>query len=72
MLEELPNRNWGITTSVNRAIADYSKAIQLKPDFILAYRNRAGAYEKMGDRARAKADRDKVAELEKQKSQPEN
>ena len=24
-----------------RAIADYSKAIQLNPDFILAYQNRA-------------------------------
>ena len=61
---------------VNRAIADYSKAIQLNPDFILAYQNRAKAYERMGAKVKAKADRDKAAELEKQKvmpkSQPEN
>ena len=53
-----------------RAIADYSKAIELKPDFIMAYRNRARAYEQIGDKVKAKADAQKVVELEKQKVTP--
>ena len=31
------------------AMADYMVAIQLKPDFALAYHNRGVAYEKQGD-----------------------
>jgi tetratricopeptide (TPR) repeat protein len=49
---------------------NYSEAIRLKPDFIWAYKNRANAYEMIGDRAKAKADRDKVVELEQQKAVP--
>ena len=52
-----------------RAIADYSEAIRLKPDS-RAYQNRAAAYERSGNKEKAKADMDKVAELEKQIGKP--
>lgn len=39
------------------AIADYTEVIRLNPRFANAYANRALAYEAVGDRARAAADR---------------
>ncbi len=44
-----------------RAIADYDKAIQLKPDYVEAYYNRGLAY--VGDPGRAIADYDKAIQL---------
>jgi serine/threonine protein kinase/regulator of sirC expression with transglutaminase-like and TPR domain len=46
------------------AIADYSEAIRLKPDW-LAYYNRAQCYEALGKKVEAKRDREKAEELEK-------
>ena len=54
----------------DRALADFNKAVELKPDFILAFQNRAQTYERIGDKAKAQADRDKVLELEKQQTKP--
>jgi tetratricopeptide (TPR) repeat protein len=51
-------------------LADYDKAIQLKPQNIIFLRNRALAYEtrnEPGDAARARADRDKADEIEDKK-----
>ena len=42
------------------AIADYSQAIALLPDFALAYRSRGTLYLKTGDNANARADFDKA------------
>ena len=44
-------------------MADYTKAIELNPDYVLAYVHRADVYEKKGDRAAALADRVKVTTL---------
>jgi tetratricopeptide (TPR) repeat protein len=52
--------------SYEQAIADYSKALNISPNYAIALRNRANAYEKIGDKAKAKADRLKAEELEKQ------
>jgi tetratricopeptide (TPR) repeat protein len=50
----------------DQAIEDYTRAIALFPEYVPAYSNRAKAYEAKGDTARAAADRQKVAELEKE------
>ena len=46
------------------AIADYTKAIALDPNFALAYTNRGLAYAKKGDVDRAIADYDKAIALD--------
>ena len=48
---------------VDRAITDYDKAIELKPDYAAAYENRARAYVSKGDYTRAVADVTKAGEL---------
>lgn len=47
----------------DRAIADYSDAIRLKPDYAEAYNNRGFAYYLKGDGARAIADYTRAIEL---------
>jgi len=47
----------------DRAIRDYNKAIELKPDCAEAYNNRGNAYEKKGEYERAKEDYRKACEL---------
>jgi tetratricopeptide (TPR) repeat protein len=51
----------------DEAIANYSEAIRLKPDFVLAYRNRASCYDKLGRKAKANDDRRKADQIEKSK-----
>jgi tetratricopeptide (TPR) repeat protein len=51
------------TRSYDQAIRDYTQAIELAPKEALYYRNRADAYERKGDKARAKADREKADKL---------
>jgi hypothetical protein len=46
-------------------IVDYTRAIELTPQFVVAYGNRANAHEKTGDIFRAAADRQKASELQK-------
>src|SRR5918911_359462 len=46
-----------------RAIADYSEAIRLKPDYALAFYNRGRTYERKGDNERAKVDYAAAARL---------
>ena len=41
---------------VELAIADYTKAIELKPDYTDAYYNRGGAFLRLGEREKAKSD----------------
>ena len=55
----------------DQAIKDYSEAIKLKPDFAKAWYNRGLAYKRLGNEAKAKADRLKAEELKaKAKSKP--
>ena len=49
---------YGFMGDFDHAIADYSEAIQIKPDFALAYGNRALAYRVKGEPDRAKPDCD--------------
>jgi serine/threonine protein kinase/Flp pilus assembly protein TadD len=46
-----------------KAIADFKEAIRLAPNFGPAYQNRGRAKQAMGDKAGARADMDKAAEL---------
>ncbi len=48
----------------NRAIKEYDRAIELKPDYVLAYNNRGGVYGKKGEFDRAIQDYDKAIELD--------
>jgi tetratricopeptide (TPR) repeat protein len=48
---------------LDKAIADYSQAIVLKPDYAAAYENRARAFVDKGDYTRAVADVTKAGEL---------
>ncbi len=48
---------------VDRAIADYDRAIELKPDLAEAYNNRGNAYWNKGEVDRAIADYDRAIEL---------
>jgi tetratricopeptide (TPR) repeat protein len=47
----------------DRAIADFDKAIKLKPKDAKAYSNRGNAYREKGDKERAIADYDKAIKL---------
>jgi tetratricopeptide (TPR) repeat protein len=53
-----------IKDDYDRAIADYNKAIELRPKRAGVYSNRGRAYEKKGDNARAIADYNKLLELD--------
>ena len=52
--------NRGLAHSKNgepdKAIKDYTKAIELKPDYADAYYNRGGAFLRLGEREKAKSD----------------
>lgn len=48
----------------DQAIADYTQAIKLQPDYISAYKNRGNAYDRQGRREQAKADWKKARQLE--------
>ena len=45
------------------ALEDYTKAIQLKPDYSSAYNNRGNLYEAMGQQDKALADYNKAIQL---------
>ena len=45
------------------ALEDYTKAIQLKPDYVDAYNNRGNLYKAMGQQDKALADYDKAIQL---------
>ena len=49
----------------DRAIADLTRAIELTPDYALAYELRGKAYQKKGDLDRAKPDLAKAKQLKK-------
>ena len=49
---------------MDAAIVDFNKAIELNPKYARAYLMRGRAYEALGDKEHAKADRDKALELE--------
>ena len=50
------------------AIVDFTEAIRLKPDDAKAYNDCAVSYDKIGDKLRAEADRQKANELRKKQS----
>ena len=52
------------------ALADYSQAIQLNPQYGLAYRKRGNAKRQKGDVDGAIADLDRAIELGSQSSEP--
>ncbi|MBI4646279.1 MAG: tetratricopeptide repeat protein, partial [Bacteroidia bacterium] len=60
------NRGIGYRKSgdYNKAIQDYSKAIEIKPDFAEAYNSRAIAYNKSGDYNKAIQDYKKAIDLD--------
>jgi tetratricopeptide (TPR) repeat protein len=47
-----------------RALADYSKAIELNPNFAAAYFNRGALYREQGQKTQAIADLEKYLELD--------
>ena len=47
-----------------RAIADYSKAIEITPDYAAAYANRSKAYRQRGKTKRANADCEKATSID--------
>jgi tetratricopeptide (TPR) repeat protein len=53
-----------ISTRADRAIADYSRAIEIDPKYIRAYFARGGAYEKKGQLDRAISDYTRVLEID--------
>ena len=55
---------YDIKSEYDRAIEDYSKAIELEPDYAGAYNNRGATYERNGDYDRAIEDFSKAIELE--------
>ena len=46
-----------------KAIADFTKAIEIDPNFEAAYRHRGDTYQLMGEKELAQADRKKADEL---------
>ena len=55
---------------LNEAIAEYTKAIELKPNFVEAYNNRASVYTEMGEYDKAITDCTKAIELDPQSTIP--
>jgi tetratricopeptide (TPR) repeat protein len=49
---------------LNEAIADYNRALELNNAFLSAYINRGTTYEKLGDMKDAKADFDRVLQID--------
>ena len=49
---------------IEQSIVEYTKAIELDPDLVEAYNNRAGAYLEKGQHDQAIADCNKVVELD--------
>jgi tetratricopeptide (TPR) repeat protein len=58
---------YGELTKYERAIQDYDQAIELDPDYALAYNNRGFAYQALGKTVEAGADFKKYEELTGQK-----
>jgi tetratricopeptide (TPR) repeat protein len=54
---------YGLMGDIDRAIADYTKAIDLNPNYAPAYYSRGRAYTRKGDYIRAVADVTKAGEL---------
>src|SRR5262249_50270946 len=54
---------YALSGDIDRAIADYTKGIELSPDSVTAYNNRGRAYAAKGDYTRAVADVTKANEL---------
>ncbi|MBQ6975990.1 MAG: tetratricopeptide repeat protein [Selenomonadaceae bacterium] len=52
---------WGVCQ--NQASSDYTKAIQINPNFAEAYYNRGLAYQALGNNAQAQADFQRAKEL---------
>ena len=54
---------YGLKGDIDRAISDYTKAIELNPNYVPAYNSRGRAYTRNGDYMRAVADVTKAGEL---------
>ena len=63
---------YGAQGNLERAIEDYTRAIELEPNSPLAYSNRGGAYQKQGNLERAIEDCTKAIELEPNNDQAYN
>jgi tetratricopeptide (TPR) repeat protein len=56
------------TRAYDRAIADYTKAIEIDPKFVEAYYKRGFAYGKVGDREKNEADFGKALAIQEEQS----
>src|SRR5947207_15001557 len=54
---------YGLAGDIDRAIADYTKSIEIRPDNPAAYENRGRAYASKGDYTHALADATRASEL---------
>src|SRR5262249_10335021 len=59
---------WSDKDEVDKALADYNKAIEADPNYAKAYDGRAGALADKGETERALADYNKAIELDPQES----
>jgi Flp pilus assembly protein TadD len=53
----------GAAPTIRKAIADYSEAIRLDPQYAKAYSNRGIAYQKNGEKAKAEEDFEQAKKL---------
>ncbi len=52
---------------IEQSIKEYSKAIELEPDYAICYSRRAEAYGKLGKTSLAESDKKKIQEIYKKK-----
>ncbi len=62
-LHDKRGRAYEYTSDTDRAIADYTEALRLDPEYVIAYNNRGNVYRDRGDYDRAIADYDRALQL---------
>ena len=62
----LAGRSRCLSQSLRYALVDYTKAIQIDPDFAMAYNNRSNSYRGLGQPTLADADKTMACSLDSQ------